>query len=288
MSSASPAGRRRQRPDHPPHHISSIAHLFFEDNADLGGGRERGSGRDLAVAGLDDGRVSAWACAGLVQAARAGVFASEGQGVRLIEDPAVKWSAGSHFGADRSRVPPAERGPEAMASRWVWAGRGATGGWVRWAHFGPVDGRSLARLEALAAAVRVLTETWGLGGRLPGRDGLIICVPGERAPQLGAAYALGRLVQTVAPLRLEVLLLPGGWLPGPGGPGHGGCGPQGEVSRGEVAACRRVVAQVVRSCPVAVTPVPRSGQPGPQMVLQGVAARLTGDPAADFSVDRNS
>lgn len=187
-----------------PQHISSIAHLFLQD--DLPGvpdvpGEEVApqTAASLAVATPGVTAISAFATAGLTTGSSRPVI--------LSEDRELRWSANSFLPAGLAEIrrtsakDESHRNIWSIASGFVESGTGPMG----WNHLGCLGQAELAHLESLAA-VRGLVEQ-----PLAGADGLIWCLLVRDAGRFGPSYLLGRLVELIQPARIGVLVFPDGW-----------------------------------------------------------------------------
>ncbi len=289
MSNQQPDGgrRRRRQPERRPHHISSIAHLFFaDDEGDIGvAGRE--TNRHFTVTCFNESRISAFACAGLVTGAR--VLAKEvGRwGVLLEEDQAVLWSAGSFLPEDGTTTAGGPARPGTNLSAWEWPGHGVAGqsaGLMRGRHLQALTGDGLTNLEIQAGSSRAAGTSWAASAAGMSNSGLVVCLLAGEMGQWGTAFRLGRLLGLLAPQLLEILVFPDHWATG-GRParqslseGDRSAGPSPEL----LARCRGLTRAVAGACPVTITTLPTGDhgdrEKSPGTILRKMAARL----AADF------
>lgn len=278
MSQQDPGGGRGAKSQRRPHHISSIAHLFFAEEVTDTPGTGTGS-VDLGVICFNDSRISAYASAGLVAGSRSVQVGAGARGVRLEEDGAVSWSAASYLPPDDGRQP---RNPHGGYTR-DWSAAGATRGPVRWVHFGGSQDQDLIGLEQLSGLAATAPTGWGKPGDRPGRHGLVVCLLACEVALWSTAFRLGRWLGLLMPRRLEVLVFPDGWSRGPVGVGR-------QTGRGPIASpaflerCHELTRAVAGTCPVTITALPADDEAALAAILQNVAGRLT----ADFSVDPRS
>lgn len=261
-----------------PHHISSIAHLFFGDET----ARRDGAVR-LAVAGLGATRAAAFACAGLVAGSRHLARDRTGERVVLREKADLTWTAASFLASSSRSAPEPDRYPHAAkrGDRQPVDRHESGGGDVRWDHLGPLGSETLDRLERWRGA---LTAGPGVAeGSVPGpgRDGVVLCLTPVEAGAWRTAFTLSRVMGLLQPARLEVLLFPDSWLGAGGGKPAGG-------SDGLSGWFRRLVRAICPVCEVRLTSgLPEHGTDAARRVgpiLQDVAGRLL----ADFGVDPGS
>ncbi len=268
------------RPERLPHHISSIAHLFFDD--DEGSVRPTGpvTVRSITVTGFNDSRISAYACASLVTATRVLATGGDARGVRLEEDPAVPWSAKSFLARGPSANGESSEKGGTGTIIWNWPADVAepdSAPLVRWVHLQAVGSESLAALEMRAGNGRNPLA------RARGRGDLVVCLLAREMGCLGPAFRLGRLMGLLAPRRLEILVFPDFWATGGAAvPGTGQRDDRGDgVSEDLLKRCRSLTRAVAGACPVSITvfPAGESGNPdrSPGMILQKLAARLAVD-----------
>ena len=182
-----------------PHHISSIAHLFLQDNLTGADADPQTAVCDLAVATPGVSAISAFAAAGLAL--------GSSRPVTLSEDSELRWSAKTFLPAEQAQVTSPSGGENFHRNNWTMAPDSCppVPGPVRWNHLGCLGQAELAHLESLAA-VRCLVDR-----RLAGADGLIWCLLAQDAGRFGPSYLLGRLVELIKPERISVLLFPDAW-----------------------------------------------------------------------------
>ena len=208
MPGCNPKGR-----DHRPHHISSIAHHFFDEED----GVETNSGliqRELIVCSAANGPLSAWACAGLARS-----LATEA--TLLGESSWLAWSASSYLqSTDLTQLDHGDilvqefGGPVEDQSFWqiMVPGSGAATTSLSTAvprnrrrvmlrNLGTLNNHQLGELEA----VHLLGNSSGVS--LPGGDALVWCLTPEDALSLGAAYTLGRALALLKPKHVEILIV---------------------------------------------------------------------------------
>jgi len=182
-----------------PHLISSIAHLFLQDNLTGTDAEPQTAVRDLAVATPGVSAISAFAAAGLAR--------GSSRPVTLSEDSELRWSAKTFLPAEQAQV--TNSPGEEIVHRNNWNMAPDSGppvlGSVRWNHLGCLGQAEMAHLESLAA-VRCLVDQ-----RPAGADGLIWCLLARDAGRFGPSYLLGRLVELIKPDRIGVLLFPDAW-----------------------------------------------------------------------------
>lgn len=246
------AGHRR------PHHISSIAHLFLQDDAPSPPTEKLASSIDVVVASPGETPVSACAAAGLTLGAPCGVS--------LIENIPLRWSAAAYF-PDGEGAPSVTLDPALAQSR-LW--RTGDGGQtlVSCYHLGCLRPDSLAQLEAMAES-RSLGEL-----KLNGVGGLVWCLLQREVGRLSSSYTLGRLAEMVTPQQLQILVFPDGW---------GRAGSPGwldeiqrvespEDSAGKFSRCLEQARLVCGSIPMAIGPVSGLGN-----MVRGWAGENQGD-----------
>jgi hypothetical protein len=212
-----PINRGKGR-SHRPHHISAIAHHFLDEDG-VPDASARLRRRDLAVCSPGSGPLGAWVCAGLARSLAA-------ESVILGESPWLSWSATSYLSqADLKPVLSEEMVSEresadhrywqilensedspAGSKRPVARSEGIR---IMLRNLGRFPDRHLENLESVH-----LPENLS-GASLPGGDGLVWCLEGERALSLSAAYSLGRTLALLRPRRLEILVCDENW-PDPG------------------------------------------------------------------------
>jgi len=187
-----------------PHHISSIAHLFFDDDDSVGDGDKSGR-RELTICGPGSGRLVAWVCAGLVRALAA-------EQVILAESPRLAWSATSYL-EDLSLVPLAGQGgdsrfwqvnaqapPLGSVQNTARSDPGNGSGWIIARNAGSLGNERLGTLEAAHLASQIL------GRGFSGGDLLVWCLTMREAISLGAIHTLGRVLALLDPGQVEILV----------------------------------------------------------------------------------
>ncbi len=191
-----------------PHHISSIAHLFIEED----GARDLSPEvRDIAVGAPGMSPISAFAAAGLALGSR--------RAVTLAEDSHIRWSAGTFLAQEKSRVIVHPDRKESPRNTWTISAAsaaatpdleddrssptGAQG--IRWNHLGCLGPAELAHLESLSFGRSLMDLS------LNGSGGLVWCLLTKEADRLGPSYVLGRLVELIRPERIWILLFPDAW-----------------------------------------------------------------------------
>lgn len=197
------------------HHISSIAHHFFDEDGPGGAVSSRRS-RGIAVCGTANGPLTAWTCAQLARAV-------SGCPVVLGESPWLTWSATSHLANRELIILPDEDKPGASVDRrdryWRLDPRAdedpagsklgadpAGGDPLVLRHLGTFDGRQLADLEAVHLLARPCPAD------LTDRDALVWCLTLEGEWSLTAAYTLGRVLTLLEPSHLEIIIVDPGCL----------------------------------------------------------------------------
>lgn len=201
-----------------PQHISSIAHLFFQEEDSAGEGAAHPAALEFAVAAAGVSPVSAFAAAGLALGSPRSAI--------LTEDNQLRWSASSFLAREEVEARVLSRRDE--VSRNIWNLSPAAGvsskaicgdpsapaldREFRWSHLGCLGLAGLAHLESLAASRSLI------GPSSTGADGLVWCLLAKEACHLGSSYFLGRLVELIRPRQIEILLFPDAWsragLPG--------------------------------------------------------------------------
>ena len=273
-------------PDRRPHHISSIAHLFFAEDESSRLVTGAGGELCLAVTCFNDSRIAAFAAGGLVMGMRQATRVDPGPAVRLVEDEGLMWSAGAFLVPAES---PGDKGLKRLAGQWDWAVGTSVADQQRrvcWTHLrddldrGAVPsgylGGGLAEtcLEAVAAPPA------------PGAHGLVVCLLAHEVGALAVGVRLGRLLGQLAPAQLEILVFPDTWSVG-GGAGGDRHWFRWSSGRGEdlLERCRELTRALGTACPVTITNLPSDDVPEAlattKAILKKVALRLT----ADFWVD---
>ena len=186
-----------------PHHISSIAHLFLEED----GARDPSPAvREIVVAAPGTSPVSAFAAAGLALGSNRPAILSEGN--------QILWSAGTYLAREKS---PDRK--EAQRSKWnilpdPQAGSPDIGGGrskstsdppIHWSHLGCLGPAGMAHLESLSVGQSLMDLS------LDGSGGLVWCLLYREADRFGPSYILGRLVELIRPDRIWILLFPDAW-----------------------------------------------------------------------------
>ncbi|MCK9997272.1 MAG: hypothetical protein KAH56_13435 [Candidatus Krumholzibacteria bacterium] len=191
-----------------PHHISSIAHLFLEDD----GARDHSPVfRDVAVAAPGLSPISAFAAAGLALGSN--------RSATLSEDKQIRWSAGTFLARDKVRDRVDHDPREATQANWTISPdsaaplpangeaqniqAGSSG--IHWSHLGCIGPSELAHLESLSFGHSLMDLS------LNGSGGLVWCLLEKEADHFGPSYILGRLVELIKPGRIRILLFPDAW-----------------------------------------------------------------------------
>lgn len=207
-----PSGERGGR-DSRPHHISSIAHHFFDDDsADTGAKLHRR--RELAVSSPTSGPLAAWVSASLGKS-----LAHES--VILGESPWLTWSATSYIPApqlqplDRQgsaadtiqgdRFWQISRPAEQAAARKQGANPAGEAR-IMLRHLGALNNQQLSELEAVHLTSNPTPAA------LPGGDALVWCLQPADAMAMGATYTLGRVLALLRPDHLEILVIDPAWI----------------------------------------------------------------------------
>ena len=167
-----------------PHHISSVAHLFLQEDPAASETEPAAPDCDVAVAAPGVSPISAFAAAGLALGSP--------HPATLYETPVLRWSARTFYPPDQQDAG-------------INIGSPGPGPGQRWCHLGCLDQAGLAHLESLAAT-RSLVDL-----PLTGSGGLIWCLLAQEACHLGSSYILGRLTEQIRPGRLEILIFPDAW-----------------------------------------------------------------------------
>jgi len=286
MSQQPPPGKRVGSPQPPrlPHHISSVAHVFFSEDEAAAASNGPRANRHHAITCFGDGRIAAYACAGLVCGARTVGPDGHVSGVELVEDPDLIWSAGSYLPPEQPGGDRKDSANGAELARWTWPlPTAAAERWWRWTHLRAFADADLANLEILSGTMRFAPRGWHTATAGPAQHGLVICLFAREVSLWVTAFRLGRLVTLLAPPRLEILVFPDCWTTDwPGGRrsrlrAQRPLEPQGDlIARGGDLA--RAVAD---ACPVVVTALPEcggtGGQESPGLILRRIAFRLATD-----------
>ena len=184
-----------------PHHISSVANLFLQD--EVRGAQESTRSRlEVVVASPGETPASALAAAG--------VFLGAPVGASLVEDARMRWSAATHFRQDEDLPAVEEVAGPLPAKRWERGPRSRRA--VSCCHLGCLGQDKLGYLEAVAST-RPLNGS-GHGGV----DYLVWCLLHREVGLMVPAYLLGRLAEVLGPQQVRVLIFPDSWaragLPG--------------------------------------------------------------------------
>lgn len=182
-----------------PQHISSIAHLFLQDDLPGEGNKSLTASCELAVVTPGVTAISAFAAAGLAMGSTRPVV--------LSEDRELRWSANSFLSTGLAQIRQFPGQDESHRNTWKITTDCVEpdSGPVHWNHLGCLGQADLAHLESLAG-VRGLVEK-----PLAGADGLIWCLLARDAGRFGPSYLLGRMVELVKPARIGVLVFPDAW-----------------------------------------------------------------------------
>lgn len=268
-------GQGQAKPARQPHHISSIAHLFFTED-EMGEPLAGASAEcNLVVTCFNESRISAFACAGLVAGSRHLVAGNPARSVHLLEDVNVLWSAASFLTSD-----------EAAA---VTGDHTESGGALHWSHWPALPDERLSSLEALAGARRTAPVGWNAPLAGPGGQGLVACLLEREMGQWGPVFRLGRLLGLLGPSRLEIVIFPDSWAKGIDRAKSYGRGnlPGTAQAADLLARCRSLTRAVSGTCPVTITALGEGeaeSQTSAGQALQKIATRLAGD----IWVDPNS
>lgn len=199
--------------DSRPHHIASIAHHFFDDDAaETGALRHRQ--RELAVSSPTSGPLAAWVSASLGKS-----LAHES--VILGESPWLTWSATSYIpkpqlqpldglGAAADNIP-GDRfwqisRPAEQANARKKGANPAGEARIMLRHLGALNNQQLSELEAVHLTSNPAPAA------LPGGDALVWCLQPTDALAMGATYTLGRVVALLRPDFLEILVIDPAWI----------------------------------------------------------------------------
>ncbi len=255
-----------------PHHISSIAHLFFDEDEmgePLSGAISDG---EIVVTGFNETRISAFACADLVTGAQLHAATNRAQSIQLVEDTEQSWLAESFLSADVIA---------AVKTDFV-----ETGSTLRWTHLAAIPDQDLTNLETLAGAQNAVPVGWSMQPSNSRRRVLVACLLEKELGQWGPAFRLGRLTGMLAPDQLEIIIFDNSWEQNSDRPGAGM--PSNIVATGGLLEkCRNLTSAVAGACPMTITPLcsrTEGSNSSTRPVLQKLAARLT----RDISVDPNS
>lgn len=288
MPEQMPAGGRSgpQSSEHPPHHISSIAHLFFAEGQDVDAVSEEDTVRDFTVTCFNESRISAFACAGLVAGVRSLVATGATWGVCLQEPLNVPWSSVSFLPGDQIAPEGSQASSAAQTNQWTWrsaAEQVGTPTWLRWTHLEPnwnekrkapglVGGELLPnRLSEEASSPRIPPHT------------LVVCLLGKEMAQWETAFRLGRLLGLLEPQHLEILVFPDSWAQDSKPDwdfrrwNDRNKGPAADL----LARCHNLTRAIAGACQVTITALPGSedgpGELTPTTILEKIATRLTTD-----------
>jgi len=191
-----------------PHHISSIAHLFLEED----GARDLSPAvPDIAVAAPGTSPISAFAAAGLALGSQ--------RPATLAEDNQIRWSAGTFLAQEKSGAQVHPDRKESHRNIWTISPditaaapdhgddkshrTGVRG--IRWSHLGCLGPVELAHLESLSVGRSLMDLS------LNGSGGLVWCLLSKEGDRLGPNYILGRLVELIRPDRIWILMFPDAW-----------------------------------------------------------------------------
>lgn len=185
-----------------PHHISSIAHLFLQDED--AGTSPAASVKPLEVVVASPGETPASALAA------AGLTVGAPGAASLVEDAQVRWSAGTYFRGEPDLPNLVENESPYPANRWEHGPQAKRS--LSCYHLGSLHSGKLSQLEALASSRSL--------GRLAldGVDVLAWCLLHRELGRFSPAYVLGRLAEILKPRALRILVFPDAWaragLPG--------------------------------------------------------------------------
>lgn len=183
-----------------PHHISSIAHLYLQDEPAVVPAAPPVPSCSCAVASPQESPVSAFAAAALAH----GLPGPS----TLVEESRLRWSASSFSvpkGGGRCLV---DLPDQSGLRRWSVTGgqdEAIPNSVVRWHHLGCLDSDRLAHLESLE-----VSRMFGAESLLKTAE-LFWCVLAGEVGRLGSAYTLGRAVELLRPGGLQILVFPDAW-----------------------------------------------------------------------------
>jgi len=194
-----------------PHHISTIAHLFLQEDPVQGDTAPAVCDRDIAVAAPGLSPVTAFAVVGLALGSN--------RSVTLSENKELRWSARTYLPRDMEDAGLPSGPADLTRNTWTIGPRSVTSGsgqggevptlagasGLQWNHLGCLGAEGLAHLESLVAG-HCLIEV-----PMTGSGGLVWCLLEQEACRLGPSYILGRLVEQIRPGKLEILLFPDAW-----------------------------------------------------------------------------
>jgi len=212
-----------------PHHISSIAHLFLQEQPQEREVDKPAAPLVWAVAGPGDSPVSAFAAAGLVHACSP-------RGT-LVEGDAPRWTAGS-FSVPSGEQSPVHGPAESRVAE--------TETFIH--HLGCLDPVRMGQMESLVAGR-------GFGFvPLTGVGKLYWALLSGEAGSFRAAHLLGRLIEQLRPERLELLVFPQAWARAglPGWLVEISTGDPGGKESDHIRLCADLAAQVAGGIPVGV------------------------------------
>ncbi len=269
-----------------PHHISSIAHLFFAEGETTDPVSATDTTRDFIVTCFNESRISAFACAGLVTGARTLMDTSAEWGVSLVEDSSVSWSTVAFLPHDPSGPEGCPVAVESQPSRWSWqpkSNRATASAWVRWTHLEVPGNDRLTDAEPQQS-----TENQAAGSvdypQPPTKPHtLVVCLLAREMGQWEMAFKLGRLLGLLEPQQLEILVFPDSWAQD--------TKPEWGLRRWQdrekgassdlLTKCRSLTRAIGGACQVTITALPASEKSGgnltPDLILQKIATRLTAD-----------
>lgn len=256
MAQPRPPGRSAQGPAQRSHHISAIAHHFFDVPAKVASESSTVIS-EVTVACAGPGPLAAWICAGLTPTLGS-------REVVLAESPWLMWSAASYL--EDSRLELLDNSDALMPGsgnnlRFWRASPGDQRVLLR--NLGHLTSRQLVELEAIRSAEHPA------GLILPGGGALVWCLTTPQAHSLISAYTLGRVLALFKPVHLEIVvcdlnLRNLGPLPAGGEP----------LS---LDLCMRLVDSVAFDCPVHLSEVPArsaSGVLGPSEIFETIGRRF--------------
>ncbi len=201
------------------HHISSIAHLFFDEAEIPEASQLARNSQHFMVFSAGASPVSAVATAGLSMGSEGCSFCGR---VILRENQNLPWSSSSFLKKSLLHLMgPAGSGENGgdgsdLGSAWLIKApkRGSSANLmeqntlnrtVRWFHAGCAADSVLKEMEAISGS-----KKWGrqISGAA---DGLVWCLLEKEAVSLIAAYQLGRLISLLKPKQVEILIFPDSW-----------------------------------------------------------------------------
>lgn len=186
-----------------PHHISSIAHLFLDED---GAPEPSPVVREVAVAAPGTSPVSAFAAAGLAVGSNRPATVSEGHQIR--------WSAGTYLagekvpdrkGAQRNNWTIFPDQEEGSPGNGVGQSKSDMASPILWNHLGCLGPTGMAHLESLSVGHSLVDLS------LDGSGGLVWCLLAREADRIAPSYILGRLVEMIRPDRIWILMFPDAW-----------------------------------------------------------------------------